>query len=87
MTDAFLGHPVYQFLQNPEFFNFIFNRFRLPWPSRLQKYVSMCLPNTNVKILLLPCCGQTKVDFFSNDGTPYPYVFQVVFEKAVSKNE
>ena len=60
MTNAFLEHPVYQFLRNPEFFNFIFNRFRLPWPSRLQKYVSMCLPNSNVIILLLPCCVQVE---------------------------
>ena len=64
MTDAFLGHPVQQFLQNPEFFNSNFNGFRLPWPSRLQKYVSMCLPNSNVIILLLPCCDQCVIKLF-----------------------
>ena len=66
MTDAFLGHPVYQFLRNPEFFNFNFNGFRLPWPSRLQKYVSMCLPNSNVIILLLPCCALRQSAYVAN---------------------
>ena len=41
VKDAFLGHPIYQFLRNLEFLNFIFNGIKLPWPSRFQKYVSM----------------------------------------------
>ena len=56
----FWGHPVHHFLQNPEMYNFIFNRFGLPWPSRFPKYVSLCLPNSNVIILLLPCCEQVE---------------------------
>ena len=83
MTDAFLGHPVQQFLRNPEFFNFNFNGFRLPWPSRLQKYVSMCLPNSNVIILLLPCCD-TSVNVIkslrSYDKTLMIQVYPCLFE-------
>ena len=37
-------------------YNFNFNGFELPWPSRFPKYVSLYLPNSNVIILLLPCC-------------------------------
>ena len=71
MTDAFLGHPVQQFLRNPEFFNSNFNGFRLPWPSRLQKYVSMCLLNSNVIILLLPCCvASLQSDFLDTITKP-----------------
>ena len=41
-------------------YNFNFNGFELPWPSRFPKYVSLCLPNSNVIILLLPCCEQVE---------------------------
>ena len=53
VKDAFLGHPIYQFLRNLEFLNFIFIGIKLPWPSRSQKYVSICLPISIVMILLL----------------------------------
>ena len=32
------------------------NGFWPPWPSKLEKYVSICLLNSNVIILLLECC-------------------------------
>ena len=60
VKDAFLGHPIYQFLRNLEFLNFIFNGIKLPWPSRSQKYVSICLPISIVMILLLGSCSWTR---------------------------
>ena len=44
----YFGHPVYQFLQKPEFSDFTVSWFRLPWVHRLWKYVSLCLPNSYV---------------------------------------
>ena len=57
VTDAFLGHPVKQFLRNSEMYNLIFNGFGLPWPSKFLKYMSLCLPNSNVIIFLPGCCA------------------------------
>ena len=41
-----LGHPVYQFLQKPEFSDFTVSGSGLPWGHRLWKQVSLCWSNS-----------------------------------------
>ena len=44
--DPILGHPVYQFLQKPDFSDFTVSGSGLPMGHRFRKYISLCWSNS-----------------------------------------
>ena len=44
--DHILGHPVYQFLQKPDFSDFTVSGSGLPMGHRFRKYISLCWSNS-----------------------------------------